>query len=194
MEGATPMTEPTPVQLAPEVEALVLATLEKRVAARIKLVKAVVGQGYADGHKETFRSPLDSGRLGIVYRTDPEPKWVVADREALDVDLRAYPGNLETVVEIVGDHAEVLAELAEHAPHLLADRVQVRAGVVEAALAQSAATGVPAAAGIEMVKPGGSLTVKPDAKAGEVVERMVQAGVITWDGRPAVEAARDGAA
>src|SRR5438874_11602102 len=121
----------------------------------------------------------------MAWRSAPDPTWTVVDAAALDAELRSYPGNLETVVEIVGDHAEVLAVLADHAPHLLADVVRVRPGVVEAALAQSAATGMPAAAGIEQVKPGGSLTVKPDAKADEVVERLVAAGLITWDGRAA---------
>lgn len=179
--------------MAPEIEALVLAELGKRVKKRTDLVKAVVGQRYPDGHKETFRSPLDGAKLGIVYRTDPDPEWKVVDAEALDTELRSYPGNVETFVEIAGDRAEVLAVLAEHAPHLLADSVQVRPDVVQAALAQSAATGAPAAAGIAMVKPGGSLTVKPDPKAGEAVERMVAAGVITWDGQPVLESA-EGAA
>lgn len=182
------MTEQTPVQLAPEIEALVLATAAKRIAERTTLVKALVGQRYPDGHREIVRSPLDGAKLGQVYRTSPEPKWVVTDPDALDADLRSYPGNVETTVEIVGDRAEVLAVLATHAPHLLEDVTRVRPGVVEAALAQSAATGTPAAAGIAQVTPSGVLTVKPDPKAGAAVERLMQAGLITWDGRPALPA------
>ncbi len=184
------MTEP--VQLAPEVEALVLAELGKRVKARTELVKATFSQRYPDGHRESFRAP-DGSKLGQVWRSDPDPRWVVADEQALHAELREFPGNVETVVDIV-DHDAAVQVLREHAPHLLAEVTRVRPEVVAAALAQSAATGRPAAAGIEQVKPSGVLTVKPDPKAGAVVERMVAAGVITWDGRPVLEAAPEGAA
>lgn len=56
-----------------------------------------------------------------------------------------------------------------------------------AALAESKATGVAAAPGISRVRPGGALRVVPDKNAGEAVERLVRAGVITWDGRPVLE-------
>lgn len=179
------MNEP----IAAEIEALVLAELGKRVKSRTDLVKATVGQRYPDGHKETFRSPLDQSKLGMVYRTDPDPKWVVADRDALDAHLRGFPGNLTTTITLrPEDEPEAFAVLAEHAPHLLTETTVVQPGIVEAALAQSAATGQPAAPGLELVKPSGTLTVKPDAAAGAAVERMVEAGVITWDGRPVLEA------
>jgi hypothetical protein len=182
-----------PAALAPEVEALVLAELAKRVKTRTDLVKATIGQRYPDGHRETFRSPLDDSKLGLIYRTDPDPRWTVTDPEALHAELREFPGNVETVAEIV-DHDAAVAVLRAHAPELLAEVTRVRPDVVEAALEQSAATGKPAAAGINRVKPGGSLTVKPDAKAGEAVERMVAAGVITWDGRPVLTAGDEGVA
>ena len=177
------MSEP----LAPELEALVLAELAKRVKSRTDLVKATFGQRYPDGHKETFRSPLDGNKLGIVYRTDPDPQWKITDREALHAHLREYPGNVETVYEIADDQAAVEV-LREHAPHLLVELTRVIPDVVDAALDQSRATGEAAAPGIELVKPAGSLTVKPDPKAGVAVERLVEAGVITWDGRPVLEA------
>jgi hypothetical protein len=135
-------TDPLPA----EVEALVLATLSKRVAARIDGVKATFSGQYADGQRETFRSPLDDAKLGMILRTDPDPTWKIVDPTALDAELRTY--------------------------------------VVDAALAQSRDTGTPAAAGIARVKPGGVLTVKPDKGAAAAVERMVAAGVITWDGQP----------
>lgn len=184
------MTEP--VQLAPEVEALVLAELAKRVKARTELVKATFSQRYPDGHRESFRAP-DGSKLGQVWRSDPDPRWVVADSEALDADLRADPAHLVTVYEIA-DEQSAIDVLHSVAPHLLVEVTRVAEWAIEEALAKSAATGVPAAAGIEQVKPSGVLTVKPDPKAGAVVERMVQAGVLTWDGRPAIESAPEGAA
>jgi hypothetical protein len=186
---------PPPVQEVPaEVEALVLAELAKRVEARDVTVRALFGQDYPDGRKETFRSPLDQAKLGQVWRTDPDPRWVVVDAEALDAELRTYPGNLVTDVTISpADMPEALAVLAEHAPQLITETVRVADGVVEAALAQSKTTGKSAAAGIEMWKPGGTLTVKPDPNAGVVVERLVDAGVITWDGRPVLSATDEAA-
>lgn len=169
-------------------EALVLAVLSQRVKARQDAVKAVVGQRYPDGHRETVRSPLDGAKLGSIYRTDPDPQWRVTDREALHAHLRTFPGNVEAAVEIAPqDMPEALAVLAEYAPHLLTDVARLNPEAEQAALEQSAATGEPAAPGIELVKPAGSLTVRPDKAAGQVVERMVAAGVITWDGRPAIE-------
>jgi hypothetical protein len=181
-----------PVQLAPEVEALVLAELGKRVKSRTELAKATFSQRYPDGHRETFRAP-DGSKLGQVYRTDPDPRWVVADEQALHAELRESPYNVEMVVDIV-DHNAAVEVLREHAPHLLAEVARVRSDAVSAALAQSESSGKPAAAGIELVKPSGVLTVKPDPKAGAAVERMVAAGVITWDGRPALVEAQGGAA
>ncbi len=177
------MTDQTPITA--EMEALILAELGKRVKARVDSVKALFGQTYPEGRKETFRSPLDQAKLGIVYRSDPDPQWRVTDPDALDAELRAFPGNLVTDVTIAPDDMpEALAVLADHAPHLLTETVRVADGVVEAALAQSAATGTAAAAGIELRKPGGTLTVKPDPNAGTAVERLVSAGLIEWDGRP----------
>lgn len=176
----------TDIELPPEVELLVLAELQKRVAARIKTTKAVIGQRYPDGRKETFRSPLDDRKLGIVYRTDPDPVWKVTDREALHAELRQFPGSLETVTEIT-DEAAAVEVLREHAPHLLADITRVSDSVVDAALAQSEATGTPAAAGIERVKPAGVLTVTVDkAAGGPAIDNLHEHGVITWDGRPAL--------
>ena len=173
------MSEP----LKPEVEALVLAELGKRVKARTELVKATFGQRYPDGHRETFRDPLFGLKVGMVYRTDPEPKWTVVDREQLHAHLREFPGNVETVYEIA-DEAAAVEILREHAPHLLVEITRLISTVIDDALAQSAATGEAAAPGIELVKPSGYLTVKPDPAAGVAVARMVDAGLIEWDGTP----------
>lgn len=170
-----------------EIELLVLAELKSRVLSRIEQVKAVVGQRYPEGHRDTFRSPIDDHRLGSVYRTDPDPVWEVTDREALDAELRTYPGALETVYEIT-DEAAAVEVLREHAPHLLAEITRVNPDVITAALEQSRTTGKAAAPGISKVKPAGVLTVTTDKKtAGLAIEAMHEQGVITWDGRPAIE-------
>lgn len=177
-------------QLQPEIEALALGELERRVKARKNLVKATLGTDYPDGRRNTVRSPLDGLKLGIVYRTDPDPVWKVTDADALDAHLRTFPGNLETVHEIA-EMGQAIAYLHDHAPHLLVEITRVRADVVEAAVAQSEATNHAAAPGITQVKPAGSLTVTPDDNAGIAIERLVNAGRLTWDGRPVLEAGEE---
>lgn len=178
-------------ELPAEVESLVLAEAVKRITARDKVVRAVFGQRYEDGRKETFRSPVDGSRIGSVWRTDPDPQWRVTDREAFEAEQRSYPGNLVTEVGIAAaDMPEALAVLAQHAPHLITETTRLADGVEAAALAQSRATNQPAAAGIEWVKPSGTLTVKVDPKAGAAaIERLVGSGLIGWDGRRALPSA-----
>ena len=55
------MTAPEP--LPPEFELLALAAIAKEAEKREAIVKALIGQRYADGSRETFRSPV-RGRPG----------------------------------------------------------------------------------------------------------------------------------
>lgn len=176
--------------LAPEVEILALAAIEAEVKKRKEMAKALIGQRYPDGHRESFRSPVNAAKLGMVYRSDPEPTWVVTDREALREHLRGFPGNLVVTVTIVPeDMPEALAVLAEHAPGLLTELAELDPDAERAALDQSRATGEAAAPGIELRKASGSLTVKPAVGAFEQVGRLIAAGVLTWDARPVIEQA-----
>lgn len=173
-------------ELPPEVEAIALKVLETEVKKRQAAVKAIVGQRYDDGDKRAFRSPLGDTRLGTVYRSDPEPAWQVTDPDALHTWLADQPDYVEHTVEIVGDQAEVLAVLADHAPHLLADVIRVRESAVAEILGQAKTTGATDAPGIERVKPAGTLTVRPEKGAYEAVAALVAANLLTWDGRPAL--------
>lgn len=181
------MTAPDP--LPDEVELLALAELAKRVAARTKTTKAIVGTRYGPGDKHTFRSPLDQRKLGQVWRTDPDAEWVVTDREALHAHLRTFPGCTETIVAISDDEAAIDV-LHEHAPHLLHEITRVREDVIRDALIQSRESGHAVAPGIELRKAPGVLTVRPDAGAGPVIESLQQAGWLAWDGRPVLPPAQ----
>lgn len=175
-------------ELPAEVELLALKAIENEVVARQKMLKALIGQGYADGDRHNVRSPVDETKLGAVWKTDPEPRWEITDRAALVEHLMSSPGNVDVQVGIAPeDMPEVLAVLAEHAPGLITETAVLDPEAIPAALAQSKATGQPAAPGIARVKPSGVLTVKPAADAIEVVGRLVCAGVLTWDGRPVLE-------
>ncbi len=171
-------------RLAPEIEPLVLAVLEARVKDAKAAARASIENRYADGDKVTVRSPLDEVKLGTVYRTDPDPRWEIHDRNALAAHLAADPANLEYVDEISGSDEAVLAVLREHAPHLLARIERVPDSLFHAALAASVSGGIAAAPGIRRVKPRGTLAIRPDKNAGAAIERLVAIGWITYDGRP----------
>lgn len=175
-----------PEPLGPDIELLILTVLGKRVAEHVRMAKAVAGADLEDGAKRTVRAP-DGSKLGSIYRTDPDPEWRVVDPEALDRHLRQDPECLEYVDEIAGTHEQVLEVLREHAPELLARVERVRVDAIAREVAEARA-GLEPAPGIARVKPAGVLSVRPDKGAAAVVERLVQAGVVSWDGRPALPA------
>jgi hypothetical protein len=168
--------------LPPELEPIVLAVLEARVKEAKAAARATIEHRYAEGTRTTIRSPLDDSKLGTVYRTDPDPSWQITDRDALARWLGEDPRNVEYVDDIAGTDEQVIEVLREHAPELLARIERVKAEAVNAAVA-AAARGEQPMPGIERVKPRGSLVVRPDKNAGPAIERMVAAGLLTWDGR-----------
>lgn len=178
---------PGPGNLEPEVVALMLRAVATTAMKNLDSVKAELS-GYEPGQRSTFRSPLDDRKLGIVYRTDPDPVWAVVDREALLDHLGEFEGNWETVLEIDGEMSEVLGVLETHAPHLIKVSKIIPEWVVEAALEASKEAGEAVAPGIKKIKPGGVLTVTPDKKeAGAAFAAMVRAGWLTWEGKHAIE-------
>ena len=186
------------MSLPAEIEAIVLAELAKRLKTRQAATKAIVGNRYAAGDKQTFRSPVDETKLGTVYRSDPDPEWRVVDDYALSMYLAGRDEYMEPVAEVLlpsGEIAlmhpddELYRIVSEHAPHLTRSAcVRIRDGVINELVAESKRLGKPAAPGIAKVKPEGVLSVRPDKNAGAAIERMVQAGVISWDGTPVLEA------
>lgn len=185
------------VELRPEHRALVLAVLAKRVAEEQELTKGEFSRLYEPGTKHTFESPIDGALLGYVQRTRPKPEWRVTDERALREHLATFPGCVEEVLQLpvpgIGlvelDPADELAQVvAEHAPHMLVREQQVTREAIQAAVEESRAQAAPAAPGITLVRPGGQMRVVPDKDAAAAVERMVNAGVVSWDGRPALPA------
>lgn len=179
----------TPEPLAPEVRALVLATLGKRVDAEQKMATAEFSVALAAGVTIRVESPLGDD-LGAVLRTKPKAEWRVTNAALLDEHLRTFPGCVETVTYLavpgIGWHqVDGFDELAilcrEHAPHLIDDREEVTVESVRAALIESKEKGEAAAPGIELVRPGGQLQVRPHKDAARAVERMVNAGLAPWD-------------
>lgn len=176
--------------IRPEVEALALAALAKRVKELDQPVRSIFKGDYDNGRSQKFRSPVDGRALGSVYREDPDPEWRVVDPTALHAHLRAH-GHEETVYELDDALREKVVEvLREHAPELLIERTLVPQEAVEETLTATRKAGEPvdpdgnAAPGVEWVKPEGRLVVKPDPNAGEVAAAMVRAGSIDWSRRP----------
>lgn len=195
------MTAPERVELRAEHRALILAALIKRVEAEEAPLRAEFSALYEPGSKLTFESPLDGGLLGFVQRTRPKPEWRITDETALRDHLAAqFKGVVETVtflaVPSVGlvemDPIDELTQIvAAHAPHLLTYEDRVTQEAVDAALEESRATGKAAAPGITLIRPGGQMRVVPDKDAGAVVERLVRAGIVSWDGRPSLPSGDD---
>jgi hypothetical protein len=192
------VTEPLPA----EIESIILAELAKRVKERDGATRALFSQRYGDGDKATFRSPLDDTRLGTVYRSDPDAAWVVTNTPAVMDYLHDQSDAWETIAEIrlpngdlVGmDTVDELAVLVrEHAPHLYSESRQVKPHAIDELLDQSRRDGKPACAGIERRKPAGRLSVRPAPTAGDAISRMVEAGIVTWDGRVALPEAGESA-
>lgn len=182
------MNNPEP--LAPEVRALALAAMRQRIEAEEKLVRAEFSAALMAGTTLRFRSPLDDTPLGSVLRTDPKTEWRITDRGALLEHLAEFDGCVEVVSylmlpdgrEVAMDPMDELAMVVrEHCGHLLDERPDVTQEAVDAAVAQSKATGEAAAPGISKVRPGGSIQVRPSSEAGEAVRRLFEAGVLSWD-------------
>ena len=178
------MTEP----LSPEVRALLLATLAKRIGKEEALAKAECSPRYELGTTYRFDTPLDEP-LGLVQRTKPKTEWRVTDPAALEEHLAQFPGVVDTVYDVhtpVGSlegltgEDELVLVLREHAAHLLVERTQVNPAAVKDALEQSKATGEAAAPGIGKVRPGGQLRVVPDRQAEQAVQRWIASGRLDW--------------
>lgn len=178
------------MELSNEQRALILATLRKAVDGEQRLTTALFSPGYGDGDKRVFRSPLDDAPLGRVERTAPKAEWSVTDPDALHAHLAEHEGCMQDVTAVlvpgIGWHEvdprdEIAVVLREHAPHLVADEQRVSADAIDAAVAQSRATGQPAAPGISRVRPAGVLRVVPDRDAVQTVARMWRAGALDWN-------------
>ncbi|MGD9749706.1 MAG: hypothetical protein AB7W59_01805 [Acidimicrobiia bacterium] len=182
-----------------DLEAVALAELADRVEKRKAAVRALAGADLADGDKRTIRSPLDGSALGSILRTDPDPKWRVAEPHALEQWLRTqHPSGIEHgyLLHVPGVDGpvwldpldELCVVMCEHAPHLLTAAERPVAQEVEHLLEQSRVQGTPAAPGIELVKPAGSVRVVRAKTCGAAIERLVQAGQLSWDWRPQLSA------
>ena len=174
--------------LSPEVRALLLATLAKRIGKEEALAKAECSPRYELGTTFKFDTPLDEP-LGLVQRTKPKVEWRVTDPEALEEHLAQFSGVVTVVYDVhtpVGSLEGLTAEdelvvvLREYAAHLLTERRQVSPDAVKDALEQSKATGEPAAPGIAKVRPGGQLRVVPDRQAEQSVQHWIASGRLDW--------------
>lgn len=178
-----------------DLEAVALAELADRVAKRKAAARVVAGADLGDGDKRTIRSPLDGAALGLILRTDPDPQWRVTDVALLAAYIRAQrPDAVETRYELhvpgVDDPVlldpidELCQVLRAYAPHMLRQTERLRDSAIQDLLEASKRSGKAAAPGIELVKPAGSVQVRRAKTCGPAIERLVQAGQLSWDVRP----------
>lgn len=183
-------------RLAPEVQALALAALAKQIKTLDPVVRATFAHDYENGDGRTFRSPVDGRKLGKVRRNDPDPEWRVTDADALRAHLLER-GHVETVREVIGGDETVVAVLAEHAPHLLAEVTRVPPAAVAAVMAATRKAGAPVdpdgqpVPGVELRHPEGSLVVTVDPATGaEAAAELARQGLLDWSTRPELGAGR----
>lgn len=208
------MTAPEPAHyLAPETwtppvetEALFIAAVEGHAKKVKAAARVAFSRSYDNGDRKTFRGP-NGEPLGMVYREDPDPEWVVHDTEVFAEALERLGAQVwEPVAEIVlpsGDVAvmhpddELYRIVAEHAPHLTRSATErLRPDLVRAHLAQSRADEKPSMPGISKHWPEGRLVVRAAEGAGATFAQLMRAELISWDGRPVLDAPteQDGAA
>lgn len=164
----------------------VLTELQKRVAAMLDEHRGAVGSLLDKGDRVSVRSPLSGEGLGTVTMTDPKPKAMVTDPEELDDWIAEhYPEKTEWRRVVVGSEDEVLAVLAEHAPHLVTTQRHVPDWARAEVLRASAEAGVPCGPGGEADVPGvavepqpGRLQYRATAGSGHAIDALVQAGLV----------------
>lgn len=181
------MTNPEPLSnMHVELEALAWAALAKKAEAEKKVRSAQLNQVYREGRTEHVRSPLGD-KLGYVNKSDPDPSWYVADQTLVDDHIRQnYPGSVSTVFVVhtpggsvtVEPEDELFLVLREHAPHLLVADERVDPAAVKALLAESADKGEPAAPGIALSSPSGTVSVNPAKGSFEAVMKLQRAGLL----------------
>lgn len=164
----------------------VLAELGKRVKALEKQHRGSIESLLDKGDRVSVRSPLDGSKIGTVSMTDPAPKARVSDQAALDgwVSER-YPEKV-VVSEDITDARAAVEVLRQHAPHLLAEVRYVPDWAVGEVLRASEQAGAPVGPGGEVEVPGvevepqpGRLQYRPGKEAAELVEQLVQAGMVS---------------
>lgn len=172
-----------------------LSGLASYAADEVKTQRADVQLLMEPGEAHPVRSPLTGEMLARVRCSNPKPVTTVTitDHVALDEWIgREYPERLIVTPSVSTRTDEVLAVLAEHAPHL----VEIATVVPEYARAEvvtaSKKAGKPAGPSGELDVPGVTVTVETPAPSVSVAEKadnfgalivdLVTSGVLSADG------------
>lgn len=127
--------------------------------------------------------PVTGEPLGHITHTNPKPKAVVDDEAALlpwMADNKPEALRDETTIEATDE--QLLDVLREHAPHLLGSRVTVADWAVNEVLKKSEKDGKPAAPGIKVEQPKGTVSVYPDVSKSDSILDAIRAGLVALDG------------
>lgn len=186
--------EPGPQPLKLDIRAIAL----KRLIAK---AEEILEEQYVKPLQVTYpfpgtwpaESPLDGAKIGHINRARTTPRWTVTSLEQLtDYFTRKFPAVLETVflldvpgvgqpVALPEDHPITIA-LAQAAPDLLTPQQRVPEQVIADALEQSAADGVAAAPGIQLIRKGqGALSIVWDKKEADgALDRLARSGQFSF--------------
>lgn len=151
---------------------VLLHELHKVVDAEKTITKAALAQHMSRGSKLTSHHPATKVALGTVSMSDTKPAAKVEDEEAFESWVRVHYSDQLQIRLQFGPPEEVAAVLAEHAPHLVSQVVDVPESVRKKALADAAVRDVP---GTFRYTPGGTVSVRANAQAELVVRDLLAA-------------------
>lgn len=183
LEPTTPAeVEPAGPETPPEVlRALYVASIKSWAVKEEDITRAVAAKYRESVGTTPYRAPSGEA-LGTLQRTDPPPKWMITDAQALDEWLATDPANMDSSEELNPPSVDALLDLVrEHRPEWLQEITYVMPAARAEALAYVKETGKPCP-GVTLEREQGRLIVKAAKGAREVFARMILAGDILPDG------------
>lgn len=140
-----------------------LKVIKEFTASKYDEARAEAAQYQRPGDRKRVVSPLDGTRIGDVSTTDPSPRSLTTDEQAIADWMMEhnYRDNVETVYEVTGGPREIQSVLFTHAPHLLTRKRRVKRDVLAELHKTALQYGQPVGPGGEMDMPG--IEIKPGA-------------------------------
>lgn len=166
-------------------KAIVMAVLADMIGKQKDAYKRALDPELESGDRVGVPDPTDPDvRLGMVYRTESKPSAVVTDEDEFIVwHLREHPSRVNTIMSIDPNReGEALDVLHRYAPDLLVSRHEVddwaREEVLKATVKAREPVGphgelddqAPPVRYVPAKK--GTITVRPDAEAADVIGRL----------------------
>jgi hypothetical protein len=136
-----------------------LKVIKEFTASKYDEARTEAAQYQRPGDRKRVVSPLDGTRIGDVSTTDPSPRSLTTDEQAIADWMMEhnYRDNVETVYEVTGGPREIQSVLFTHAPHLLKRVKRVKRDALMRIHADTVAVGQPIGPSGEADMPGVTL-------------------------------------